>query len=171
MPTPGGVFGRRPCGLSELFEDRLSGPDGIPGPVVDTDDDPIVLLSRPDADVCSGGVPDRVRDQVLDDPFHLRSVDRGGQGTDLGVDHPRVGVLDLGDDTRDQGRDVGLAALGRHDAALETIQVEEIAEQALELSRVGGDPVDEVEGVGRRQLQAALLERERRSEDRGQRGP
>src|SRR5262245_63240865 len=63
--------------LLERFEDRLA--DLVRDPrsgVVDADLDAAVDRTRPDQHVCLGrGVPERVRDEVLDDALHLGAVD------------------------------------------------------------------------------------------------
>jgi hypothetical protein len=69
----------------------------------------------------------------------------------------------------DQRADVGGPALWRHDAPLEPVEIEQVAEQPLQLARVRGHPMHEVERVGCRHLQPALFEREGRAEDRCQR--
>ena len=59
--------------------------------------------------------------------------------------------------------DVGGTALRRDDAALQAIQVEQVAQEPLELARVGGDPMDQVERVFRRQFQAGSARASARS--------
>ncbi len=111
----------------------------------------------------------RIRNEVLDDPLDLRPVERHRDRRHLDVDRPAIGVLDLGEHARDERREIGGPPLRRHDAALEPVEVQEVAEEPLELPRVPGDPMDEIQRVAVREVELALLERQRRPEDRGQR--
>ena len=107
--------------------------------------------------------------QVLDDPLHLGAVDRGDDGSRLDVDRAAVGVLGLAHRAVDELGEVGGPSLRRDDPALQPVEVEEVAEEPLELARVRRDPADQVERVLVRQLELRLLQRERRAEDRRER--
>ena len=90
-------------------------------------------------------------------------------GVDIGRDDVARRVVDLIDGSGDQRGEVRGPALRSHDATLQPVEVEQVRQQALELASVGRDAADEVEGVGRGEVDAAALEGERRSEDRRQR--
>ena len=60
---------------------------------------------------------------------------------------------------------------GLDDPTLQPVEIEQIRQQSLELAGVRCDPAHEVERVLLRQLQLGLFERQRRAEDRRERGP
>ncbi len=148
-PTPGECSAAEPGSLAERFEDLRLQVIGDPRSiVVHHQQDAAVPSLRVDPHRGLGRrMADRVRHQVLDDPFDL-----GGVHADLdrlGVDGHRTfaRVLRLGDPTLHELPQVHVATLRRHDPPLETVEVEEVAEQPLELACVRRDPSDEVEGV------------------------
>ena len=69
------------------------------------------------------------------------------------------------------GPRVGRTSLWRHDAALESIEVEQVRQQAFELPGVGGHAPDQVERFGLGQFEPGLLQGQGRTQDRRERGP
>ena len=114
---------------------------------------------------------DGVGEEVLEDAFDLGAVDRDRDRFDVHLDDVAAGVLGLRDAATDQILQVGGAPLRRHDPALQAVEVQQVRQQSLELAGVRGDPPEQVECVLTGHVQLGLFERERRTQDRGERGP
>ena len=76
----------------------------------------------------------------------------------------------LGDDARDQAGQVDRLAPELDDAPVELVQIEQAGEDAVQPAGVGGEPAQQVLGVGRAQPAAAPLQGQGDAEHRGQRG-
>ena len=111
----------------------------------------------------------RVQQQVLHDALHLGLVHRGLDR--FGVDVDRPGVLHARGlhGAPDQGQQIGRASHRLHHSAVQSIQIEEVGEQPVELLGVGRDPADHVPLIVGRKFEVVAIERQREPEDRRQR--
>ena len=158
--------------LLEGLEDRPPHVLGNSDPVVlDHDQCPAVvcLYAEPDRAV-DRRVPGGVHQQVLDDALDLRGVDRQDDRfdpDDNGAIGQRLQVLD---GAPGEGADVRHAVLGFDDPAVQSIDVEQILQQPVELAGVGREPLEQVVSVVVVHVERSL-ERQGQPQDRGQRAP
>ena len=124
---------------------------GTPGPASST------MIDRPPSDGAARtqiSVPAGVWRTAFEMRFStMRSTfaasSENEPGVDVGRDDVARRVVDLVDGSGDQRDEVRRAALRRHDATLQPVEVEQVRQQALELAGVRRDAADEVEGVRR----------------------
>ena len=139
--------------------------------VVDRDQDGVVLALDPDPNLRPGRrVLERVREQVVHDPLHLRRIDLGEDR--LGPDLEPGAVRHMpGRHLLDEPADVGRAEAGTHDPVPETVEVEQIREQALEPAGLVDEVVDDAGPRLSRERASVLPQGHGEAEDRGQRRP
>ena len=174
MPTPGEWPLVGPGRLFERLEDRFAHLVGHPRPSSSTPISMPPSVARAHTKTRASGrrMAQGVRDEVLDDALDLGSVHGRGQGPGLDVDRAAVGVLDLREDrarstrrcrSSDAGGTRSRAADGRGPADRRAT-----APACARSTPRGG------RGPGRRpggMFELALLQRQRRAQDRGERRP
>ncbi|HEX9823551.1 MAG TPA: hypothetical protein VGB51_04040 [Actinomycetota bacterium] len=165
--TPGFVS------LTEGLEDRRPHPVGDAGTsVVHAQQDAVVHLvdQHFDRGLC-GRVLHRVANQVLDDPLELGRVDLDLKIADRVDPHaPGRGRVRLVNDAGDERPHVGELEVGLDAAALEPLQVEQVAHHAVQPPARAEDAIDQCVGIVLRQPELTPSQQcLGRAEDPGQR--
>ena len=171
MPTPGECSGGAGA-LTERLEDVLAVLERHARAVVLDDQQRAARLGTDaDPDLRTGGrVPDRVREQVLDDALDLRAVrlDRGR--FEVQLDRVVGRQVGFAHDAPHELVEVGGAKVRLEDPARDPVQVQQVGDDAVELARVHRDARSEVVRLVRPEIGLAL-ERDGEPEDRGEGRP
>src|SRR4029453_434930 len=133
--------------LPEGFEDRgLELGRDAAALVLDDDQDPVLAPIHPCPDAAvRRGMPGGVGQQVLDDPLDLRGVDVRDELFGPALDLAPAELFELAYRVADERADGDPPALRRDDPALQSVEIEQVAQQPLELAGVRRDALEQVD--------------------------
>ena len=111
----------------------------------------------------------RVAEQVLDDPLHHRGVRHNGDRRDVDRETTLRDQVGVRDDLADQRTDVDRFEVRLREPSVQTLQIQEVRDDPIELPRVRRDATRHVAGLVFGDLDVVALHRDRETEDRGER--